>query len=118
MTKVTQIANKHIKAKEPQRKFSRKSYAPKKTYHHQMTMKSVTVRQKEFYSWEQKTPIKNNMKGLKKNIKRPKKNMKRQKLTTEKNCCVSQKLSEDQRRKTRNYKQNKTRKKTLRNQKK
>ena len=39
-------ANKHIKAKEPQRNFSRKSYAPKKTSHHQMKMKSVTVRQK------------------------------------------------------------------------
>jgi hypothetical protein len=44
--------NKHIKEKEPQRKFSRKSYAPKKTSHHQMKMKSVTVRQKEFYSWQ------------------------------------------------------------------
>jgi hypothetical protein len=43
---------KHIKAKEPQRKFSRKAYAPKKTSHHHMKMKSVTVRQKEFYSWQ------------------------------------------------------------------
>jgi hypothetical protein len=34
---------KHIKAKEPQIKFSRKSYAPKKTSHHPMKMKSVTV---------------------------------------------------------------------------
>jgi hypothetical protein len=42
--KVTQIANKHIKEKEPQRNFSRKSYAPNKPYHHQMKMKSVTVR--------------------------------------------------------------------------
>jgi hypothetical protein len=52
MMKVTQIENKHIKAKEPQRKFSRKSYAPKKTSHHQMKMKLVIVRQKEFYSWQ------------------------------------------------------------------
>jgi hypothetical protein len=29
MMKINQIENKHIKAKEPQRKFSRKSYAPK-----------------------------------------------------------------------------------------
>jgi hypothetical protein len=34
--KVTQISNKHIKEKEPQRKFSRKDYAPNKTSHHQM----------------------------------------------------------------------------------
>jgi hypothetical protein len=52
MMKVTQIENKHKKAKEPQRKFSRKYYAPKKTSHHQMKLKSVTVRQKEFYSWK------------------------------------------------------------------
>jgi hypothetical protein len=32
--KVTQIENKHIKEKEPQRKFSGKDYAPKKTSHH------------------------------------------------------------------------------------
>jgi hypothetical protein len=38
MMKVTQKENKHIKAKEPQRKFSRKDYAPKKTSHHQMKM--------------------------------------------------------------------------------
>jgi hypothetical protein len=44
MMKVTQKENKHIKAKEPQRKFSRKAYAPKKTSHHHMKMKSVTVR--------------------------------------------------------------------------
>jgi hypothetical protein len=50
--KVNQKANKHIKAKEPQRNFSRKAYAPKKTFHHQMKMKSMTVRQKEFYSWQ------------------------------------------------------------------
>jgi hypothetical protein len=42
----------HIKAKELQRKISRKSYASKKTSHHQMKMKSVTVRQEEFYSWK------------------------------------------------------------------
>jgi uncharacterized protein YjcR len=52
MMKVTQITNKHIKAKEPQIKFSRKAYAPKKTYHHQKKMKPVTVRHKEFYSWQ------------------------------------------------------------------
>jgi hypothetical protein len=52
MMKVTQKTNKHIKEKEPQRKFSRRSYAPKKTYHHQMKMKSVTVRHKEFSSWQ------------------------------------------------------------------
>jgi nitrate/nitrite-specific signal transduction histidine kinase len=52
MMKVTQKENKHIKAKELQRKFSRKSYAPKKTSHHQMKMKSVTVRHEEFYSWK------------------------------------------------------------------
>jgi hypothetical protein len=50
--KVTQNANKHMKEKEPQRKFSRKSYAPKNTSHHQMKMKSVTMRQKYFYSWQ------------------------------------------------------------------
>jgi hypothetical protein len=52
MMKVTQKENKHIKAKELQRKFSRKTYAPKKTSHHQMKMKSVIVRQEEFYSWQ------------------------------------------------------------------
>jgi hypothetical protein len=41
----------HIKEKELQRKFSRKSYVPKKTSHHQMKMKSMTVRREEFYSW-------------------------------------------------------------------
>jgi hypothetical protein len=34
MMKVTQKANKHKKEKEPQIKFSRKTYAPKKTSHH------------------------------------------------------------------------------------
>jgi hypothetical protein len=52
MMKVTQISNKHIKENEPQRKFSRNAYAPKKTSHHQIKMKSVTVRQKELYSWQ------------------------------------------------------------------
>jgi hypothetical protein len=52
MIKVTQKENAHIKAKELQRKFSRKTYTPKKTYHHQMKMKSVPMRQKEFYSWQ------------------------------------------------------------------
>jgi hypothetical protein len=44
MMKVTQKENTHVKAKELQRKFSRKSYTPKKTSHHQMKMKSVTMR--------------------------------------------------------------------------
>jgi hypothetical protein len=51
MMKVTEKENTHIKAKELQRKFSRKSYTPKKTSHHQMKMKSATMRQEEFYSW-------------------------------------------------------------------
>jgi hypothetical protein len=50
--KVTQKENTHIKAKELQRKISRKAYASKKTSHNQMKMKSVTVRQEEFYSWQ------------------------------------------------------------------
>jgi hypothetical protein len=49
--KVTQNENKHIKEKELQRKFSRKSYAPKKTSYHHMKMKSMKMRQEEFYSW-------------------------------------------------------------------
>jgi hypothetical protein len=52
MMKVTQIENKHIKEKEPQRKFSRKSYAPKNTSHHHMKIKKVTVIQKDLYSWQ------------------------------------------------------------------
>ena len=44
--------NTHIKEKELQRKISRKAYASKKTYHHQMNMKSTTVRHEEFYSWK------------------------------------------------------------------
>jgi hypothetical protein len=67
---------KTYKSKEPKRKISRKDYKPKKTYPHQMKMKSVTVRQKEFYSWKLKNLIK----------KTPKKNMNRKKLTTKKNC--------------------------------
>jgi hypothetical protein len=43
-----------------------------------MNMKSVTVRQKEFYSWQYKNLIKKTLK----------KNMKRQNLTTKKNCSV------------------------------
>ena len=82
MMKVTQNENTHIKAKELQRKFSRKAYAPKKTSHHQMKMKSVTVRHKEFYSWQYKTLIN---KTSKKNMKKSKKKLKRMKLTTEKN---------------------------------
>jgi hypothetical protein len=34
--KINQIENKDIKAKEPQRKFSRKKYTPKKTSPHQI----------------------------------------------------------------------------------
>ena len=74
--KITQIENKNIKSKEPQRKFSRKTYAPKKTFPHQMKMKSMIVRREEFYSWKYKNMI----------SKTPKKNMKRKKLTIEKNC--------------------------------
>jgi hypothetical protein len=47
---INQIENKPIKAKEAQRKFSRKYYAPKNTSPHSMKMKSLTTRQKEFYS--------------------------------------------------------------------
>jgi hypothetical protein len=52
MMKVTQKENTDIKAKGIQRKFSIKAYAPKKTTHHQMKMKSVAVREKQFYSWQ------------------------------------------------------------------
>jgi hypothetical protein len=52
MMKINQKENKHIKENELLRKFSRKYYAPKKISHHQMKMKLVTVRQKEFYSWK------------------------------------------------------------------
>jgi hypothetical protein len=51
MMKVNQKENTHIKAKELQRNISRKNYASKNTFHHQMKMKSVTVRKEEFYSW-------------------------------------------------------------------
>ena len=74
--KVTQKENTLKKEKKLQRKFSRKVYAPKNTSHHQMKMKSMTVRQKEFYPWLQKTLIN----------KMPKKYMKRKKLTTKNNC--------------------------------
>ena len=74
--KMIQIENKHIKEKEPKRKSSRKIFAPKKVDPHQMKMNSVTVRQKEFYSWQQNTLINKTLK----------KNMKRHNLTTEKNC--------------------------------
>jgi hypothetical protein len=40
------------KGKRTKRKSSRKVYAPKKTTPHQMKMKSVKVRHKEFYSWK------------------------------------------------------------------
>jgi hypothetical protein len=46
MMKDTEIKNKHIKENKPQRKSSIKAYAPKKTSHHQMKMKLVTLRQK------------------------------------------------------------------------
>jgi hypothetical protein len=51
MMKITQITNKHIKENEPHRIFLRKAYAPKKKSPHEMKMKPVTVRHKEFYSW-------------------------------------------------------------------
>jgi hypothetical protein len=41
-------SRQHIKVKELQRKFSRKTFAPKKTSHHQMKMKLVIVKQGEF----------------------------------------------------------------------
>ena len=47
MKNMIQLENKYTKAKEPERKLSRKAYAPKKKYLHQMKMKSMTVRQKE-----------------------------------------------------------------------
>ena len=79
MMKVTQKADKHIKVKELQRK----TFAPKKTSHHQMKMKLVTVKRGEFYSWQQKTLIKKTpKKNMKKHIK---KKLKRQKFTYEKN---------------------------------
>jgi hypothetical protein len=51
MMKVTEKADEHIKVKELQIKFSRKNFAPKKTSHHQLKMKSVIVKHGEFYSW-------------------------------------------------------------------
>jgi len=50
--KVTQKGDKHKKVKALQRMFSGKTFAPKKTSHHQMKMKSVIVKQGEFYSWQ------------------------------------------------------------------
>jgi hypothetical protein len=44
MMKVTQKENTHIKENELQRNISTKSYASKKIGHHQMKMKSMTVR--------------------------------------------------------------------------
>jgi hypothetical protein len=44
MMKVTQQVDKHIKVKELQTKFSRKYFAPNKTSHHQMKMKSVIMK--------------------------------------------------------------------------
>jgi hypothetical protein len=52
MMKVTQKANKYIKVKELQRMFSRKKIAPNKTSHHQMKMKLVIVKHREFYLWQ------------------------------------------------------------------
>ena len=52
MKNIIQIENKYTKEKEPKIKYSRKSYAPKKTTPHQTKRKSVKVRQKEFYSWQ------------------------------------------------------------------
>jgi hypothetical protein len=51
MMNVTQNENTHIKAKKLQRKFSRKAYTPNNTSHHQMKIKSVTMRHEDFYSW-------------------------------------------------------------------
>jgi hypothetical protein len=72
MKKMIQIENKHINSKEPKGKSLTKVYAPKKMAPHQTKMKSVKVRQKEFYLWKYKTLIK----------KKPKRNMKRKRLTT------------------------------------
>jgi hypothetical protein len=44
MMKANQKKDTHIKEKELQRNFSRKDYTPKKTSHHQMKMKSMTMR--------------------------------------------------------------------------
>jgi hypothetical protein len=40
------------KGKRTTKKVFKKTFAPKKTSHHQMKMKSVTVKQGEFYSWQ------------------------------------------------------------------
>jgi hypothetical protein len=52
LMKMIKTENKHIKEKEQKRKSSRNIYSPKKTTPHQMKMKSVKVRHKEFYSWQ------------------------------------------------------------------
>jgi hypothetical protein len=63
------------KGKRTTKKFSRKSFAPKKTSHHQMKMKSMIVKWGELYSWQKKTlikktPKKNMKKHMKKKLKR------------------------------------------------
>jgi hypothetical protein len=77
------------KGKITTKKVFKKSLCTKEYTNHQMKMKSVTVRQEEFYSWQYKTLIKktlnNNMKKPKKNMKNLKNKLKRRKLTTEKN---------------------------------
>ena len=52
-------------------------------------MKSMTMRQEDFYSWQYKNLInktpKNNMKKSNKNMNKSKKKLKRHKFTTERN---------------------------------
>jgi hypothetical protein len=43
---------KNQKSRRNKNKFSRKVFAPRKTVHHQMRMKTVTVMQKEYSSWK------------------------------------------------------------------
>ena len=50
MMKVNQKSKHTYKGKRTTKKDFKKDYASKKTSHHQMKMKSVTVRQEEFYS--------------------------------------------------------------------
>jgi hypothetical protein len=86
MMKVTQKENTHVKEKELQRNISRKDYASNKTSHHQMKMKSVTMRHEDFYSWQQNNLTKKNpKKNMKKPKKKSKKKLKRQKLNFENN---------------------------------
>jgi hypothetical protein len=40
------------KGKRTTKKVFKKNFSPKKTSHHQMKMKSVIVKQGEFYSWQ------------------------------------------------------------------